>query len=160
MYLKNQKNAQAKKNKAFRYAKEQKKQQTLSEEQIEKEKITRNQETNARNEKMDESFGFPKYESGPAKIGWLSNFRTTSIVDENEQSLSAIDYYFIGEDGDTFKCTITNEPYFYIGVKPGMEQQAEQYVIKQYSTKIARTMIIEKEDLEMVRAQFCSQLSF
>lgn len=150
MYLKNQKQEQAKKNKAFRYAKEQKKQQNLTEEQLEKENIQRNQESNARTERIDELFGFAKYESGPAKIGWLSNFRTTSIVDENEQCLSAIDYYFIGEEGDTFKCTISNEPYFYIGVKSGMEQQVEQYIIKQYTTKIARTIIMEKEDLEMV----------
>lgn len=142
MYLKNKPKTQRK------YVSKKKTFET-EEEQAENQ-LKRAKESNARNEKLDEMFGFAKYESGPAKIGWLANFRTTSILDEDERSLSAIDYYFIEEDGSTFKCTITNEPYFYIGVKRGMEQQVEQFLIKQYTTKISRTLLMEKEDLEMV----------
>ena len=39
-------------------------------------------------------------------------------MDENKRQLvSAVDFYFVEEDGRRFKATVTFEPYFYIRVK-------------------------------------------
>jgi DNA polymerase epsilon subunit 1 len=39
------------------------------------------------------------------------------ILDENQRLVSAVDFYFIEEDGKRFKATLPFEPYFYIRVK-------------------------------------------
>ena len=39
-------------------------------------------------------------------------------MDENKQKLvSAVDFYFIEEDGQRFKATMKFKPYFYVAVK-------------------------------------------
>ena len=44
-------------------------------------------------------------------------FFQADILDENKRLVSAVDFYFIEEDGKRFKATRTFEPYFYIAVK-------------------------------------------
>ena len=39
------------------------------------------------------------------------------ILDENKKLVSAVDFYFIQEDGDRFKATLPFQPYFYISTK-------------------------------------------
>jgi DNA polymerase epsilon subunit 1 len=121
-----------------------------SEEKQAENNLKRAIDSNAKNDKIDTTLGFKKYEAGEMKIGWLVNFKTTSVVNEDDQHLSAIEYYFVEENGGTFKVTKDYEPYFYIGTKPGMEQQVEQYLSKQYTTRIAKMVIVEKEDLDLV----------
>lgn len=62
--------------------------------------------------------GFSKYQEGPSKIGWLVNMMPTLQVDESKSSgRAAVDFYFIEEDGGTFKSTVCYEPYFYIACR-------------------------------------------
>ncbi len=39
------------------------------------------------------------------------------MLDENKQLVSAVDFYFIEEDGQRFKATMKFKPYFYVAVK-------------------------------------------
>lgn len=55
------------------------------------------------------------YEEGPvSKTGYLSNIKTTTVLDQNGGELSALLLYFIEPDGNWFKCHYLYEPYFYI----------------------------------------------
>ncbi|KAF2978236.1 hypothetical protein EK904_005544 [Melospiza melodia maxima] len=41
----------------------------------------------------------------------------TEVLDEDRQSVSAVDYYFIQEDGSRFKVALPYKPYFYIATQ-------------------------------------------
>ena len=68
--------------------------------------------------------GFARLEpedSGPeGRIGYLVNMLPTVMVGPDDTvERSALDMYFLQQDGNTFKATVKHEPYFYVGVKPG-----------------------------------------
>ncbi|KAH7095074.1 hypothetical protein FB567DRAFT_20060 [Paraphoma chrysanthemicola] len=100
--------------------------------------------------RIDESMGFARFESGKKKVGWLVNMHSTTIEDENVPGGKAgVDYYFIGEDGDTFKATLEYDPYFLLAVKKGREQDVEEYCRRAYEGLIKNIKKVEKEDLSM-----------
>jgi DNA polymerase epsilon subunit 1 len=100
--------------------------------------------------RIDESMGFARFESGKKKVGWLVNMHSTTIEDENVPGGKAgVDYYFIGEDGDTFKATLEYDPYFLLAVKKGREQEVEEYCRRAYEGLIKTINKVEKEDLSM-----------
>jgi DNA polymerase epsilon subunit 1 len=119
----------------------------------------RNSEATSQNEKLeatrlanriDESMGFARFESGKKKVGWLVNMHSTTIEDEDVPGGKAgVDYYFIGEDGDTFKATLEYDPYFLLAVKKGKEQDVEEYCRRAYEGLIKTIKKVEKEDLSM-----------
>jgi DNA polymerase epsilon subunit 1 len=119
----------------------------------------RNTEVTSQNEKaeavrfaneIDESMGFPRYDSGKKKVGWLCNMHSTTIEDENVPGGKAgVDYYFIGEDGDTFKATLEYDPYFLIAVKKGREPEVEEYCRRAFEGLVKTAKKVEKEDLSM-----------
>jgi DNA polymerase epsilon subunit 1 len=119
----------------------------------------RNGESTSQNEKLeatrlansiDESMGFPRFDSGKKKVGWLVNMHSTTIEDETVPGGKAgVDYYFIGEDGDTFKATLEYDPYFLLAVKKGREQDVEEYCRRAYEGLIKTIKKVEKEDLSM-----------
>ena len=39
------------------------------------------------------------------------------VLDENKQLVSAVDFYFIEEDGQRFKVALPYQPYFYLATK-------------------------------------------
>ena len=39
-----------------------------------------------------------------------------------------MDLYFIKEDGTTFKATLPNEPYFFVGVQAGAHRDVEDFL--------------------------------
>ena len=39
------------------------------------------------------------------------------VLDENKRLVSAMDFYFVEEDGGRFKATLPFQPYFYIATK-------------------------------------------
>lgn len=100
--------------------------------------------------RIDDAMGFPRFESGKKKVGWLVNMHSTTIEDENVPGGKAgVDYYFIGEDGDTFKATLEYDPYFLLAVKKGREQEVEEYCRRAYEGLVKTVKRIEKEDLSM-----------
>lgn len=116
-------------------------------------------EGNSQNEKIeatrlahriDESMGFARFDSGKKKVGWLVNMRSTAMEDENVPGGKAgVDFYFLGEDGDTFKATLEYDPYFLLAVKKGREQDVEEYCRRAYEGLIKGIKRVEKEDLSM-----------
>lgn len=100
--------------------------------------------------RIDESMGFARFESGKKKIGWLVNMHSTTIEDENVPGGKAgVDYYFIGEDGDTFKATLEYDPYFLLAVRKGKEQEVEEWCRRSFEGLVKSFKRIEKEDLSM-----------
>ena len=99
---------------------------------------------------IDESMGFLRYDSGREKVGWLCNMHSTTIEDEKIPGGKAgVDYYFIEEDGNTFKATIGYDPYFLIAVRRGKEAEVDEWCRRKFEGLIKGIERVEKEDLQM-----------
>lgn len=99
---------------------------------------------------IDESMGFARYDSGKKRTGWLCNMHSTTIEDENILGGRAgVDYYFLEDDGGSFKATIEYDPYFLIAVKKGKEAEAEEWCRRKFDGLVKGVKRVEKEDLQM-----------
>ncbi|KAJ6167043.1 DNA polymerase epsilon catalytic subunit A [Penicillium chermesinum] len=99
---------------------------------------------------IDESLGFPRFESGETKAGWLINMHSTTIEDPNVQGGRAgVDYYFLQDDGGSFKATVEYDPYFLIAVKKGHEMDVEEWCRRSFEGLIKSFKQVEKEDLNL-----------
>lgn len=99
---------------------------------------------------IDESMGFARYELGKKRTGWLCNMHSTTIEDENILGGRAgVDYYFLEDDGGSFKATIEYDPYFLIAVKKGKEAEAEEWCRRKFDGLVKGVKRAEKEDLQM-----------
>ncbi|KAK5081077.1 DNA polymerase epsilon catalytic subunit, partial [Cryomyces antarcticus] len=120
----------------------------------------RNSEATSQNEKIEatrlahrigESMGFARYDSGKKRIGWLCNMHSTSIEDENVPGGRAgVDFYFIEDDGGTFKATVEYDPYFLVAVRRGKEADVEEWCKRAFEGVVKGVAKVEKEDLQMV----------
>lgn len=63
---------------------------------------------------------------------------------------SAVDYFFIQEDGTTFRATSAMHPYFYVGVKQGAFREVEHYLRRRFQDYLADIVKEEKIDLGQV----------
>ncbi|KAI1296371.1 DNA polymerase epsilon catalytic subunit [Mortierella claussenii] len=101
-------------------------------------------------DEIDEKLGFLKFQEGPDKLGWLINQHPTIVKDDDWPSgRSAIDYYFIQDDGEMFKTTVKYSPYFYIASKVGLETDVEEYIRRKFETLVEKMSRVQKEDLDM-----------
>ena len=68
---------------------------------------------------IDRKMGFEKYEGAvKQRVGWLINMHSTMLIDEDKGGqVSAVDYYFLDEDGGKFKATLKYHPYFLVACK-------------------------------------------
>lgn len=99
---------------------------------------------------IDESMGFARYDSGRKKVGWLCNMHSTTIEDEKVPGGRAgVDFYFLEEDGGTFKATVQYDPYFLIAVKRGREPEVEEWCRRKFEGMVKGVKRVEKEDLQM-----------
>lgn len=99
---------------------------------------------------IDEAMGFSRYDSGRKKVGWLCNMQSTSVEDEKVPGGRAgVDFYFLEEDGSTFKATLEYDPYFLIAVKRGKEAEAEEWCRRKFEGAFKGLTRVEKEDLSM-----------
>jgi len=104
----------------------------------------------AADDRMDKRFGFDKYTSGPSQLGWMINFQPTVFRDpESNQCKSAVDYYFLKEDGSRFKVCLPYKPYFFLRVQNGTEAECEQYLRRKFERKLTLVEQVEKEDLDL-----------
>ncbi|KAK7073292.1 hypothetical protein SK128_028068 [Halocaridina rubra] len=101
------------------------------------------------NDAIDSKFGFNRYKESAEKIGWLLNMHPTEILDENKRLLSAVDYYFIQEDGSRFKVSLPYRPYFYVMAKRDVLQDVTTYLSKKFSGYLAEVEVVKKEDLDL-----------
>ncbi|KAL0581436.1 DNA polymerase epsilon catalytic subunit [Marasmius crinis-equi] len=102
------------------------------------------------NDEIDEKLGFPAIQEGATREGWLVNMHPTTVKDPDwPGGKSAVDYYFIQDDGSMFKSTFVYEPYFHIACKVGMENTIEEWLHKKYEGLIVRISRERKEDLKL-----------
>lgn len=100
--------------------------------------------------RIDEAMGFPRYDSGKKRVGWLCNMHSTTVEDENVPGGKAgVDYYFIGDDGDTFKATLEYDPYFLVAVRKGREAEVEEWCRRAFEGLVKTMRRVEKEDPSM-----------
>lgn len=103
-----------------------------------------------KNDMIDSMMGFDRFESGPTRTGWLINMHATTIPTQDYiAGLSGADYYFLDEEGGTFKATIQLDPYFFIVCTPGFEGDVEEYLKKILERCIKSVSRVEKEDLSI-----------
>ncbi|KAH0537339.1 DNA polymerase epsilon catalytic subunit [Glutinoglossum americanum] len=101
---------------------------------------------------IDESMGFARYESGKKKVGWLCNMHSTRIEDERVPGGRAgVDFYFLGEDGNTFKATIGYDPYIVLACKMGTEPEVEEWLRRKFEGVLKKVVRVTKEDLQMLK---------
>lgn len=99
---------------------------------------------------IDETLGFPRFETGEKRAGWLINMHSTSIEDSNVPGGRAgVDYYFLEDDGGSFKATVEYDPYFLIAVKSGHEAEVEEWCRRMFEGLIKKIKRLEKEDLKL-----------
>lgn len=99
---------------------------------------------------IDESMGFARYESGKKRVGWLINMHSTTVEDENiPGGRAGVDYYFLEDDGGSFKATVEYVPYFLIAVRKGREAEVEEWCRRKFEGLVKGLKRIEKEDLQM-----------
>ncbi|XP_064102350.1 DNA polymerase epsilon catalytic subunit A-like [Macrobrachium nipponense] len=101
------------------------------------------------NDAVDAKFGFHRYKETAEKVGWLLNMHPTEILDEDKRLLSAVDYYFIQEDGSRFKVSLPYRPYFFVMVKKDVIQDVTTFLSKKFSGLLASVEIVQKEDLDL-----------
>lgn len=99
---------------------------------------------------IDESMGFPRVESGKKRVGWLCNMHSTIIQDSKVPGGRAgVDFYFLEDDGGSFKATIEYDPYLLIATKRGHEAEVEEWCRRMFEGLVKNVTLLEKEDLQM-----------
>lgn len=101
-------------------------------------------------DELDAVFGFERYENGPKRSGWLINMHPTTILtDEYISGYSGVDYYFLDEEGGSFKATVQHDPYFLLVVQLGKEPEVEEALKKNLESNLKTITRISKEDLSI-----------
>ncbi|XP_036290221.1 DNA polymerase epsilon catalytic subunit A isoform X1 [Pipistrellus kuhlii] len=100
-------------------------------------------------DKMDSRFGFERLKEPGEKTGWLINMHPTEVLDEDKRLVSAVDYYFIQDDGSRFKVALPYKPYFYIAARKGCEREVSSFLSKKFQGKLAKVETVPKEDLDL-----------
>ncbi|KAI8802655.1 putative DNA polymerase epsilon catalytic subunit A [Cladochytrium replicatum] len=99
---------------------------------------------------LDEIMGFSRIEEKEGKLGWLVNMQPSLVIDNIDGvGRAAIDFYFIEEDGQTFKATALYDPYFYVVCKPGTESDVEDYIRRRWEKVVKSTNKVYKDDLKL-----------
>ncbi|XP_035661114.1 DNA polymerase epsilon catalytic subunit A-like [Branchiostoma floridae] len=98
---------------------------------------------------MDSRFGFDCYKEPTECVGWLINMHPADVLDENKRLVSAVDYYFIQDDGSRFKVSYPFKPYFYIAVRKDSEREVSSFLTKKFGGVISKVETTPKEDLDL-----------
>ncbi len=99
---------------------------------------------------FDSRSGFERYEEGPARIGYLFNMLPATLVGEDRLERSALDLFFLQQDGDTFKATVAYEPYFYLCMAgSSSEREIVSVLERRFEGRLSSVSVVEREDLEM-----------
>lgn len=100
-------------------------------------------------DRIDSIFGFDKFESGQKRKGWLVNMHPTLIQhEESHNQLSGVDYYFLDEEGGSFKVSHQYAPYFLIICPDGKQIELEEWLRKTLENLVRSITSIKKEDLD------------
>lgn len=92
------------------------------------------------------------------KVGWLCNIHPTmvsqDIQNDSDSStsvgISGVDFYFLSEEGESFKSTITYDPYFFISCYDDTHINAIEEFLKIFlKGSLKSVQIISKDDLSL-----------
>jgi DNA polymerase epsilon subunit 1 len=98
---------------------------------------------------IETKFGFERVTDGE-RLGWLLNMQPSDMEQPDTGNLvSAVDYYFMQQDGTTFKVTMANHPYFYIYVPPAYISEVETHLKIKFQKHIHQIIVEWKEDLDL-----------
>eukprot|EP00850_Spirogloea_muscicola_P017955 SM000159S01786 [mRNA] locus=s159:288661:304957:+ [translate_table: standard] len=101
-------------------------------------------------ESLESQMGFEYFTEGEPRLGWLLNFSTGSIEDqETRLTRSCMNLYFVCQDGSSFKARVPFLPYFYLRTKSGMEMEVDAHLRRRYEGRFADICIVEREDLDL-----------
>ncbi|KAK4884405.1 hypothetical protein RN001_000676 [Aquatica leii] len=98
---------------------------------------------------IDSKYGFERIRDCQERTGFLLNMHTNEILDEDKRLISAVDYYFMEEDGTRFKVSYPFKPYFYILTNRELLYEVSQYLLKKYAGIIETIEEVVKEDLDL-----------
>ncbi|CAG0909608.1 unnamed protein product, partial [Cyprideis torosa] len=101
------------------------------------------------NDQIDAKYGFERYKATEERLGWLINMHPTEVMDADKRLRSAVDYFFVQENGDRFKATLPFEPYFYVMPRDGCAEEVETYLAKKYSGVVSSVQQVPKEDMDL-----------
>ena len=91
---------------------------------------------------------FSEHTERRERLGWLLNVLPTTVADESRLERSAVDLFFLEQDGRKFKTTIMYNPYFYVAVRILITKML-LYFWNENSRNRASIEIVRKEDLDM-----------
>jgi DNA polymerase epsilon subunit 1 len=69
---------------------------------------------------------------------------------ETHQAKSCIEYFFLQEDGSTFKALVPFHPYFYVGIQENALREVEGWLKRKFERMIHSIEPIQKVDLDLV----------
>jgi len=75
--------------------------------------------------------------------------QTTIQEPETGKEFSAVNCYFMQQDGETFKAQVRYAPYFLLATKPDCEHDVEAFLRRRYEGKILNVTVEDKEDLDL-----------
>lgn len=86
------------------------------------------------------------------KLGWLLNLRACTLPEptEGKFEVSAVELYFLQQDGRAFKTRVIYAPYFY--VRPESNHRAQEviaYCLRKFEGLVAKAERVLLEDLDM-----------
>lgn len=96
-------------------------------------------------------------DSVPGRVGWLNNMHPTMVTQESVSGelefpggISAVDYYFLDEEGGSFKSTVTYDPYFFVKcVDDTRVNEVEEFLKKYLESCIKAVEVVHKKDLKL-----------
>ncbi|CAB4010997.1 DNA polymerase epsilon catalytic subunit A, partial [Paramuricea clavata] len=101
------------------------------------------------NELVDSKYGFDRYKDPADRLGWLINMHPAEVVDDDKKLISALDLYFIQEDGEKFRVPLPFKPYFYILAKKDTDREVATFLNRKFSGLLSSIETVPKEDLDL-----------
>lgn len=85
------------------------------------------------------------------KVGWLLNLRACTILDptEGKTEVSAVELYFLQQDGKAFKTRVIYQPYFYVRAEENRSQEVIAYCQRKFDGLVAKAERVFREDLDL-----------
>lgn len=99
--------------------------------------------------KHDDGYGYENFTEGAPRVGYLTNMLPTSIANEDRIERSALELYFLQQDGGTFKAQLVHQPYFYVVCDARWVKEVSALLEKKFEGVLARLSVAEMEDLDL-----------
>eukprot|EP01105_Mastigella_eilhardi_P017644 TRINITY_DN4063_c0_g1_i2.p1 TRINITY_DN4063_c0_g1~~TRINITY_DN4063_c0_g1_i2.p1 ORF type:complete len:2253 (-),score=629.40 TRINITY_DN4063_c0_g1_i2:1326-7811(-) len=101
-------------------------------------------------DRVDALFDFVRVTCGPVGPAYLLNVHPAMIYDQETMChRSGVDCYFLGQNKETFKVTLTCMPYFYLSVPEAHFREIETELTRTFDYAIAKIEPVEREDLNL-----------